>query len=153
MGIIVNNSSDSDQFHVLLIGNNPIELSTFYERLIKLKDKKIIAEIAFDLQSALNSRLKNKFSFILIDDNIGRTQLKIIVEAFNKNKDTANVPITVLKNRNGGYSPDGVQEYVLKDNADGESLAKALFNSLRLKRTQKILYQTYFKGKKKLREF
>ncbi|MGK7391769.1 MAG: hypothetical protein ACNS60_15565 [Candidatus Cyclobacteriaceae bacterium M2_1C_046] len=149
--IALKNPSDPNEFNVLLIGNNPIELSTIYERLIKLKDKKFIAEFAFDLRSALKGKFNFRPSFIIIDDNIGRAQFKNIVDAFHKNKYTADVPITVLKNKNGGYSPEGVQEYILKDNADGESLSKALFNSQRLIRTQKMLYNTYFKGKRKLK--
>lgn len=150
MAILLNDHPDNNQFNVLLIGNNPIELSAIYDRLIKLKNKNFMAEIAFDVKSALKNRLNFKPSFIIIDDNIGRAQLKKIIAAFNENKDTEDIPITLLKNRNFGYSPEGVQEYVLKDNVDGESLAKALINSKRLKKTQRLLYKTYYRSKRRL---
>lgn len=150
MAVVVNDSSKSQQFNILLIGNNPIELSSVYDRLLQLKDKKFIAEIAFDLKTAIKSKLKVKPSFILIDDNIGHAQVKKMVETFALNKNTRDVPITVLKNNNTGYSTEGVQEYILKNNSNGESLARALLNSLRFKRTQRMIYKTYYRGKRKL---
>lgn len=151
MEAVVKDKHEMNRFNVLLIGNNPIELSSIYERLMRLKDKKFIAETAFDLKSALKSRMKFKPSFILIDDNLGRTQLNQIVQALSSQKDTENIPITILKNSNSGYSVQEAQEYILKNNADGESIAKALFNSERLKKTQEFIKKTYSNNKKKFK--
>lgn len=152
MATVVDEKQHTDHFNVLLIGNNPIELSDIYNRLICLKDKKFIAEIAFDIKSALKSRLKFKPSFILIDDNIGKPALSKLINSLAHYKETEDVPITILKNSNSGDSVQEAQEYILKEHADGQSLAKALLNSRRLKKTQDLIRKTYYTNKKILKK-
>ena len=151
MAIVLNNSPLSEQLNVLLIGNNPIELSSIYERLKELKDRTFIAEIAFDVNAVLKGKKRFRPSFILIDDNIGKKQINEIVRFLRLRKDTEHIPITVIKNSNYVDSAEGVQEFILKQNADGETIAKALMNSVKFKRTQEFLYQSYYKNKKRVR--
>lgn len=150
MGAVLDNQPQ--QFNVLLIGNNPIELSTVYNKLLELKDKKFIAEIAFDLQTAIKKNLSFKPAFIIIDDNIGPARLKEIIARFSTGKGAEDIPITILKNSNSGTSVEGAQEFVLKNTADGEVIATALLNSRRLKKTQQFLIKSYLHNKKRLKK-
>ncbi len=134
--------------NVLVVGNNPIDLSHTFESLMKIREHKIIAEIAFDLTSILERLAHFRPNFIVIDDNIGRMELQLTVQALLKNRKTKDIPITVLKNSNYQEALNtGVMNYVLKKALTGESLYTALKNSLKFKKTQLYLQQAYAKRK------
>jgi CheY-like chemotaxis protein len=141
----------SQTLRILVVGNNPIELSKLLTRIQKINDKIVVTEIAFDMQSIVTRLVKFKPDYILIDDNIGRPELKDVVRFLYHNRDTKDIPITVLKNSN--YTEaigSGVMDYLLKETLTGESLYKALSNTLKFRKTQQYLYQAYKKRKGQL---
>ena len=138
----------AESLRVLVVGNNPIELSNLFDKLSKDKGKHIITETAFDLKT-INERL-SKFlpDYILIDDNIGKPELKVTMNSLLSDRKTKNIPITVLKNSNYQEFIDmGILSYVLKDSVTIDSLYKELKNALRLRKTQKYIYEAYHKRK------
>ncbi len=138
----------SRQLNVLAVGNNPIELSSLFDKLNQDKGKNIVTETAFDLKT-VNERL-SKFEpdYILIDDNIGKAELRMTMSYLLNDRKTKNIPITVLKNSNYQEFIDmGILSYVLKDSITIESLYQELKNALRLRRTQKYIYEAYRKRK------
>jgi len=145
-----------EQLNVLLVGNNPIEMGRILDNLNRVPGKKIITEIAFDIRSILERLLKFNPNFILIDDNIGRSELALAIDALSSNSKTRDIPITVLKNSNysesGGTSP-GILDYLLKQNLSPEVLYNALKNSFKFRRTQLYLYNAYQKRKGELLRF
>jgi AmiR/NasT family two-component response regulator len=140
-----------EELKVLVVGNNPIDLSHTFESLSKISDHKVITEIAFDLTSLVERLTHFKPNYILIDDNLGKLELKATVLALSSNRKTKHVPITVLKNSNYHEAMNtGVMNYILKDTITGESLYTALKNSLKFKKTQLYLQQAYKKRKGQL---
>lgn len=138
----------ADVLNVLVVGNNPIDLSHTFESLVKIREHKIMTEIAFDLASLLERLVYFRPNFIVIDDNIGRLELQLTVQALLKNRKTKDIPITVLKNSNYEEALNtGVMNYVLKKTLTGDSLFIALKNSLKFKKTQLYLQQAYAKRK------
>ncbi len=111
---------------LLVVGNNPIELSKV--------------------------RLSNfKPDFILIDDNIGKTELRQVVDQLLRERRTKHIPITVLKNSNYREAiGNGVYDYILKENLSTESIYRAIMNSFKIRKTQQYLYQSYKKRKGQL---
>lgn len=141
-------AKQEDVVNVLVVGNNPIDLSYTFESLRKIREHKIITEIAFDLTSILDRLAYFRPNFIVIDDNIGRMELQLTVQALLKNHKTKDIPITVLKNSNYKEALNtGVMNYVLKKALTGEALYIALKNSLKFKKTQLYLQQAYAKRK------
>lgn len=133
-----------EKLSVLVVGNNPIELSRIFDNLNKIEGKNVITEIAFDLKSIIERLIKFQPQYILIDDNIGRPALKNMVTALLKGRKTKDIPITVLKNSNYHEAiSTGVLNYVLKENLNGDSLYTALNNSLKFKKTQLFLLNAY----------
>lgn len=143
----------SEPLNVLLIGNNPIDMSRTLEQINQLRGRKIITEIAFDLRSIVERLMNFTPNFILIDDNIGRAELNQAVETLARTRKTRNIPITVLKNSNYQESSasSGVLDYILKQNFSPESLYTAIRNSLKFRRTQLYLYKAYARRKGQLR--
>ncbi len=91
------NLQKAGTLHVLLVGNNPIELGSILEKLNAVRHERIITEIAFDVKSILERLIRFRPNFILIDDNIGKIELLETVNSLSQNKRTKNIPITVLR--------------------------------------------------------
>jgi hypothetical protein len=140
-----------EKLNVLVVGNNPIELSKVFDNLSKVQGKWVITEIAFDLKSIFERLIRFRPHYILIDDNIGKAELKTTVDALLNTRKTKNIPITVLKNSNYHEAiGTGVLNYILKENLTGDSLYTALRNSLKFRKTQLYLYNAYKKRKGQL---
>ena len=145
----------SDSVNILLIGNNPIEMSTMLDTIAKVPGRKIITEIAFDVKTSWERLIKFQPNFILIDDNIGRRELSQTVDSFIHNSRTRDIPITVLKNSNyeeAVVSAD-ILDYLLKKNLTAESLYNAIKNTLKFRRTRLYLMDAYNKRKDLLLKF
>ena len=142
-----------DRLNVLLIGNNPIDMGRTLEKINQIKTKKIITEIAFDLQSVMERLVKFTPNFILIDDNIGRAGIVEAVATLSSRRQTKNTPITILKNSNYRESAAtyGVLDYILKQNFSSEALYSAIRNSLKFRKTQVYLSNAYKKRKGQLK--
>jgi PleD family two-component response regulator len=142
-----------EKINVLVMGNNPIELSYLFDMLKKIKNKTIETEIAFDQETAKQRLNRFNPSYILIDDNIGKNALQKVVTQLLQHSKTKDVPITVVKNSNYHEAVNtGVMNYVLKQNLTSESLYQAMLNSLKFKRTQLYLMNAYRKRKGQLKE-
>lgn len=141
-----------ENLNVLLIGNNPIELSKVFENIKNVPGKRILTEIAFDIKTILERLVSFRPNYILIDDNIGKLELKNAVRLLGKDRKTKDIPIAILKNSNyEEVFSVGVMDYILKENINGDSLYTALTNSLKFKRTQMYLYKALRKRKGQLK--
>jgi CheY-like chemotaxis protein len=142
--------SEGGLLKLLVVGNNPIELSKVLDQIEKIDRPKEV-KIAFDFQSIIDRLSHFKPDFILIDDNIGRSELRHVVDELLSERRTRNIPITVLKNSNYEEAiSNGVIDFLLKENLSGDKIYKALRNSLKIKKTQLYLYNSYKKRKGQL---
>lgn len=146
------NYTTAEPLNVLLVGNNPIEMGRVLDKLKQVRGQRIITEIAFDLKSILERLIRFTPNFIFIDDNIGRNELMETVNTLSAKRSTKDVPITVLKNSNYTESlgSASILDYLLKQNLSPEDLYNTLKNSLKFKRTQLYLFQSYKKRKGQL---
>lgn len=142
----------SDPLNLLLVGNNPIELSSILSKIEMIPGKQILTEIAFDLKGLFERLMNFRPNYILIDDNIGRRELTQVLNALAGSKRTKDIPVTVLKNSNyeETHGSSGVMDYVLKQNLSTESILNTVKNSLKLRRTQLFLYRAYNLRKRQL---
>ena len=141
-----------ENFNVLVVGNNPIELSRVFDNLKSMPGRRIVTEIAFDLATIWDRLISFKPNYILIDDNIGKMELKLAVRALGSEKKTKHVPITILKNSNyEEVISVGVMDYILKQNLTSESLYRTLTNSLKFRKTQLYLYKAFKRRKGQLK--
>jgi CheY-like chemotaxis protein len=133
--------STTESMNILLIGNNPIEMSTMLKTIASVPGRKIITEIAFDVKSSLERLIRFQPNFILIDDNIGKQELSNTVTSLVHNSKTREIPITVLKNSNyeEAVVSGDVLDYLLKKNLTADALYNAIKNTLKFKRTRQYL--------------
>lgn len=142
-------SPGTEPIHVLLVGNNPIEMSSVLAKLQQVRNRKIITEIAFDIRS-IGERLVNfNPNFIFIDDNLGREELMLTVNKLASLPKTKDIPITVLKNSNyrESFASNSILDYLLKQNLSAEALYNTIRSALRFKKTQHFLHKAYEKRK------
>ncbi len=72
--------------NILVVGNNPIEMGYILDKLNQVNSIRVITEIAFDVRSILERLAHFNPSLILIDDNIGRPELKETVSKLTASK-------------------------------------------------------------------
>lgn len=142
----------ADQVNILFIGNNPLEMSSMLDTISKVPGRKIMTEIAFDVKSSLERLLKFDPNFILIDDNIGRTELSQTVHSLTNHLKTSDTPIAVIKNSNyeEAITAGNILDYLLKKNLTAELLYNTIKNTLKFKRTRQYLMEAYSKRKGQL---
>lgn len=152
MGTLVRKQSVKQPLNVLVVGNNPIEMGRVLENLQQIRGQRIITEIAFDVKSIMERLMRFRPNLILIDDNIGKTEMMETVNTLSHNRKTKDVPITVLKNSNyhEAMGASSILDYLLKTNLSPEGLYNMLKNSLKVRRTQVYLYHAYKKRKHQL---
>ena len=140
-------ASPEDDINVLLVGNNPLEMSLVYEKLFDLKDKIKRIETAFSHADMLNKIHLNHPNCILLDDNMGIRPLKSIVQTVNSLSKEA-ISITLMKSHNRQEVTSGVHEYLLKEGINSTKVYKALRNALKFKRTQQFFRIKYYSGRR-----
>jgi len=142
--------TEGELMKLLVVGNNPIELGKVLDQVEKIDRRKEV-KIAFDFHSILDRLAHFKPDFILIDDNIGRAELRHVVDELLSERRTRNIPITILKNSNYHEAiSTGVLDFILKENLSSDAIYKALRNSLKIRKTQLYLYNSYKKRKGQL---
>ena len=147
---IVKSDADTDSINVLLVGNNPIEMSTLYDGLQTLKGKIAKVSTSFSDDDTLKKINDDGSNCIIIDDNLGLKSLKALIDKINKLGKEA-ITITLLKTKNTQETIYGVQEYLLKESLTPERLYHSLKNAIKFNKTQKYLKVKYYTGKKKLK--
>ncbi len=139
---------------VLLIGNNPIELSPIYDALNNFSKKKFKTEIAFNIHDSILKAIKFKPRCIVLDDNVERENIRTFMEQLRGDERTAAIPVTLMKNSNRSESfSAGIQDFVLKENLTTDRIARSIFNAIRYSKTQRFLFNTYYKNKSKVLNF
>jgi len=134
-------SGSTEPVNILVVGNNPIEMGYILDKLNQVNTIRVITEIAFDVQSILDRLAHFNPSLIIIDDNIGRPELKETVSKLASSKKTKDIPITILKNSNyrESLAASSILDYLLKHNLSPESLYRTIKNTLRFRKTQQLL--------------
>ncbi len=134
--------------NVLLVGNNPTEISGLYSSLKSFENPRFNTDTAFHFNNIFRRIIKFRPASILIDDRFNRTKLNRLIKRIHRNPRTRDIPVTLLKSNNEdlGLTAD-IDNYVLKENLSAENLYFTILNSRRLRRTSIYLYKSYKKSR------
>lgn len=112
------NATATPSLNILLIGNNPKEIGYILDKINEVRSPKINTEIAFNLRTMLARLIEFEPHYVLVDDNIDKTDLKEAVNMFTEKRKASAIPITILKNSNYHDSVLTSEnlDYVLKQN-------------------------------------
>lgn len=145
---MIKNSTES--INVLLVGNNPIDLSTVYEKIQQIKKYTVSAEVNFDIKGLFKSVGKLHPNCILIDDNIDRSLFRGLLTKLSRNPRTKDIPVAILKNNNREIYAMEAEEFILKAHVTSDELLHAILNTIRMKKTRQKLAIMYKQKKKGL---
>ena len=131
---------EQNPINVLIIGNNPVELSTIYENLQEFDGAKFITEFAFDIGDAKDKASKRKPNYILVDDNLKKKDIRAFTEYMSGDQETRDIPIALLKSSNyGSQITSGFQDFLMKENFSADKFYKSILNLFRWRKTQILL--------------
>jgi CheY-like chemotaxis protein len=120
-----------DRIPVLIVGNNPIEMTSIYNILIGFRSKNYLTDVCFDIRDSFERIAKKKPEVIFIDDNLEFDDINKMVRVLNQNTKTKDIKIIVLKSSNWNYHViDNVDDYILKDTINANKLDKLIEKSL-----------------------
>ena len=120
-----------DRIPVLIIGNNPIEMTSIYNILIGFRSKNYLTDVCFDIKDSFERIAKKKPEVIFIDDNLVIDDINKMVRVLNQNTKTKDIKIILLKSSNWNYHViDNVDDYILKDTINANKLDKLIEKSL-----------------------
>lgn len=101
---------------VLIIGNNPIEMTSIYNVLNGIRSKNYLADVCFDVKDSFDKISNDKPEIIFIDDNMIIDDINKMIRVLKQNTKTKDIKIVALKSSNWNYSViDKVDDYILKD--------------------------------------
>ncbi len=120
-----------DRIPVLIIGNNPIEMTSIYNTLIEIRSKNYLADVCFDIKDSFDIIAKSKPEVIFIDDNLILYDLKKLLRILKQNARTKHIKIIALKSSNWNYHIiDDVDDYILKDAINANILDRLIEKNL-----------------------
>lgn len=116
---------------VLIIGNNPIEMTSVYNVLVGIRSKNYLADVCFDIKDSFDRISKTKPEVILIDDNLILDDIQKLIRVLSQNNKTKGIKIIVLKSSNWNYQViDNVDNYILKDSINPGLIDRIIDKSL-----------------------
>ena len=120
-----------DRIPILIIGNNPIEMTSIYNILIGFRSKNYLTDVCFDIKDSFERIAKKKPDVVFIDDNLEVDDINKMVRVLNQNTKTKDIKIILLKSSNWNYHViDNVDDYILKDTINANKLDKLIEKSL-----------------------
>ena len=116
---------------VLIIGNNPIEMTFFFNVLTEIRSKNYLADVCFDLKDSFERINKNRPGVLLVDDNLPLDDIQKMVRVLRQNSKTKDIKIIVLKSSNWNYTViDNVDDYILKDTINADLIDRNIDQNL-----------------------
>ena len=140
-----------DKYNILVIGNDPIELSNIYDRLKKLSPSRFKTYFSFDIRNIAAKLRRLNPDTLLIDDRMGADSIRKLVDVLRRKK-FSNLTLTLLKSSNfHGPEEEGIDDYMMKDNFTADGFYKSLKNTFRIRRTS-ALFRSYLKGRRSVKK-
>ena len=116
---------------ILIIGNNPIEMTSIFNVLVGIRSKSYLADVCFDVKDSFEIISTSKPKVILIDDNLVSDDIQKMLRVLKQNAKTRHIKIIVLKSSNWNYNViDNVDDYILKDTINPDLLDRIIDKNL-----------------------
>jgi chemotaxis response regulator CheB len=116
---------------VLIIGNNPIEMTSIYNILMGIRSKKYLADVCFNVKDSLERIIKTKPEVVFIDDNLILDDIQKLIRVLKQNAKTKLIKLIALKSSNWSYHIiDKADDYILKDTIVADVLDRVITKNL-----------------------
>lgn len=116
---------------VLIIGNNPIEMTGIYNILVGFRSKSYLTDVCFNLKDCFDRINKSKPEVILVDDNLGAKHIQKMALVLRQNPKTSNIKIIALRSSSRSFQAiKNIDDHIIKDSINAKSLDKTIDKSL-----------------------
>jgi len=133
-----------ERMNILLVGNNPIELSVVEKAIAGFGRGLLKTTYIFDLKSLANSIKVLNPAGIFIDDKLNIRDIKKAIYKLHRNKRTAHIPVTLIKSSNFTNYPNlGADDFILNSNMSGKSVYNSVMSGSRFRKTSAYLKTIY----------
>lgn len=122
---------------ILIIGNNPIEMTSLFEILNSNKKYNYLAEVCFDVRDSFSLINRSKPDVILLDDNLNAEDTSHFMKVLRSNSRTKHIKVILLKSSNWNFNIfDHMDDYVLKETIGSELLDRLIDRTLKQRHFQ-----------------
>lgn len=143
-----------EQMNILMIGNNPIELSDVDRSVFNFSRGALKTTFLFDLTTLATSLKNLNPSGVFIDDKLNIKEIKRAIFRMHRNKNTAHIPVTIIKSSNFANYPNlGADDFILNSSMGGQSIYKSVINGKRFRKSRIYLKKAYRKQQGRFMEF
>lgn len=143
-----------ENMNILMVGNNPIELSLVDDSITKFGRGALKTTFLFDL-SKLTSSLKNlNPAGVFMDDKLNIKEVKKAIYRMHQNKNTAHIPVTIIKSSNFENYPNlGADDFILNTHLTGKSIYNSVINGKQFRISRIYFRKVYRKHQGKVSNF
>ncbi len=121
-----------ERVSVLIVGNNPIEMTCIYDLLTGIRSKSYVADFCFSFKDSFEKIEKIRPQVILIDDNLIAKDIKEYIHVLKQNSKTSHIKMVLLKSANFGLPvTDKVDLTILKSEITANRLSSIIENSIK----------------------
>lgn len=137
-----------EQMNILLVGNNPTELSIVNQSAVSFRKTVLKATVLFDFKK-LSQSIKNlNPSGIFIDDKLNLKEIKRVISKLHNSKNTSHIPVTIIKSSNYTNYPNlGADDFILHTNLNGSSIYNSVVNGRQFRKSRIYVIKAYRKQK------
>ena len=122
-----------EQVSVLIIGNNPIEITSIHHSLSGIRGKNYVADVCFNVNDSFDRITKNKPRVILIDDNFMPDDILKFISILKQNPKTEHIRVIALKSANSNTDVlYDVDDSIFKDTLNPEALDSIIETNLKI---------------------
>lgn len=140
--------------NILIVGNSPIELSSVDESITNFSRGVLRTTFLFNL-TKLTSSLKNlNPAGVFMDDQLNIKEVKRAIFRMHRNKNTAHIPVTIIKSSNFANYPNlGADDFILNSAISGKTIYNSVINGKRFRKSRIYFKKAYRKQQGRLADF
>lgn len=118
--------------NILIIGNNPIEMTTIFNMLVSNRKNRYLADVCFDIRDSLVRIGNTKPDIILLDDNLPSEDINRFMKVLRNSSKTRGIRIILLKSSNWNlHIFDHMDDYILKETITNDVLERLISRNTR----------------------
>lgn len=133
-----------EHMNILMIGNNPIELSNVDESVANFSRGALKTTFLFDFTKLTDSIKNINPAGVFIDDKLNIEDIKRAIFRLHRNKNTAHIPVTIIKSSNFANYPNlGADDFILNSAITGKAIYKSVLNGKRFRKSRIYFKKVY----------
>lgn len=117
---------------ILIIGNNPREMTTIYNMLASNRKNHYLSDVCFDISDSFDRIGKTKPEIIFLDDNLPAEDINRFMKVLRSSSKTKGIRTILMKSSNWNlHIFDHMDDYILKETTTNDVLERLISRNTR----------------------